>query len=270
MAKNAVAVAETSAPLAVVGEINYEQFAGMGMEEIKATDLSIPFLRILAQLSPQVNKRDGAYVQGAEAGDIYHTVSNTIFKGDEGIRIVPCYLSHRYVEWKPREKGGGFVASHHGDDPTTKTARRDDRGVEVLPNGNTLVNTYQFFVLLLTAEGPQRCMIAMSSSQVTTAKKWLTTINSQTSRGANGNLFTLPMFANVYELSTVSQQNDKGSWFGWKVQREGLVTDRDIISMAVDFSKAIRAGEVQVKEDDGSEHTTTARSETDVLADQVL
>jgi hypothetical protein len=179
-------------------------------------------------------------------------------------------MSHRYVEWKPREKGGGFVASHHADDPITKTTRRDDRGNEVLPTGNMLVNTYQFFVILLTEEGPQRCMIAMSSSQVTTAKKWNTTINSQTGRGANGNLYTMPIFSSVYQLSSVSQQNDKGSWFGWKVQREGVVTDKDIISLAVDFSKAIRAGEVQVKEDEGNEHTSTARSETDILADQVL
>jgi len=254
MAKNAVAVAEKSAPLAVIGEINYEQFAGMGMEEIKATDLSIPFLRILAQLSPQVNKRDGAYVQGAEAGDIYHTVSNIAFKGDEGVRVVPCYLSHRYVEWKPREKGGGYVGSYHGEDPITKTTRRDDRGNEVLPNGNMLVNTYQFFVLLLTEEGPQRCIIAMSSSQVTTAKKWNTTINSQTMRGANGNLFTLPMFANIYTLTTSPQQNDKGSWFGWKIQREGLVADKDILAMGAEFSKAIRAGEVTVKEDEGNDN----------------
>jgi hypothetical protein len=269
MAKNAVAVAEKSAPLAIVGGFDLEQFAGAGLQEVKATDMSIPFLRILAQLSPQVNKRDGAYVQGAEAGDIYHTVSNIAFKGDEGVKVVPCYMSHRYVEWKPREKGGGFVASHHADDPITKTTRRDDRGNEVLPTGNMLVNTYQFFVILLTEEGPQRCMIAMSSSQVTKAKKWITTMESQTMRGASGKLFTLPMFANIYHLKTVPQQNDKGSWYGWEIQKVGQVEDGDLLNMGMEFSKAVRAGEVTVKEDEGNEHSSH-RDAVDLRADEIL
>ena len=60
MAKNAVAVAaEKSTAVAVLGD-DFEALAGLGMEQVKTDDLSIPFLRILAQLSPQVNKRDGA------------------------------------------------------------------------------------------------------------------------------------------------------------------------------------------------------------------
>ena len=269
MAKNALAVAEKSAPLAVISEIDYEQFAGMGMEEIKATDLSIPFLRILAQLSPQVNKRDGAYVQGAEAGDIYHTVSGAVVKGDEGIKVVPCYLSHRYVEWKPREKGGGYVASYHGEDPITKTTRRDERGGEVLPNGNMLVNTYQFFVLLLTDEGPQRCIIAMSGSQVTTGKRWNTTMNSQTGRRKDGGLYTMAMFSSIYTLTSSPQQNDKGSWFGWKIQRDGTVADHEILLMGAEFSKSIRAGEITVKEDEGNDHSSNRDSSLS-RADEIL
>jgi hypothetical protein len=269
MAKNAVAVAEKSAPLAVISEINYEQFAGMGLEDIKATDLSIPFLRILAQLSPQVNKRDGAYVQGAEAGDIYHTVSSTVFKGDVGVRVVPCYMSNRLVEWKPREKGGGYVQSYNGEDPIAKLARRDDRGTLILPNGNTLVNTLQFFVLLLTEEGPQRCIIAMSGSQVTTGKKWNTTIKSQTGRRADGSLYEMAIFSNVYQLTSAPQQNDKGSWFGWKILREGLVADREILVMGAEFSKAIRAGEITVKEDEGNDHPSN-RDSSSSRADEIL
>lgn len=266
MAKTAVAVAQPKANgLSVIGGIDLEQFAGAGLQEVKATDLAIPFLRILAQLSPQVNKRDGAYVQGAEAGDIYHTVSNTVFKGAEGITVVPCYFQHRYLEWKPREKGGGFVGAHRADDAIVKTTRRDDRGNDVLPNGNLLVNTYQFFVLLLTEEGPQRCMIAMSSSQVTKAKKWLTVMESQTFRASNGNLLTYPMFYNRYKLVTVPQQNDKGSWYGWEIQKIGPLGESEahIFQMGAQFMKAISAGDVVVREDH-EEHAAPS-SHNDIL-----
>lgn len=266
MSKNAVAKVEKTSHLTLVGGIDLEQFAGGGMQEMKAEDMSIPFLRILAQLSPQVNKRDGAYVQGAEAGDIYHTVENRAFKGDEGVTVVPCYLSHRYVEWKPREKGGGYVASYHAEDPIVKTTRRDDRGNDVLPNGNMLVNTYQYFVLLITSDGPQRCMIAMSSSQVTRAKKWNTTMQAQTARGSKG-LFTLPMYTFTYKLKTTQQQNDKGSWYGWDITKEDQV-DAETFQLAHDFMLAVRAGDVKVREDDGSEHT--ASSSSTAREDEVL
>ena len=72
-----------------------EEFAGEGLEEVTAEDLAIPFLRVLAQLSPQVNKRDGAYVEGAEAGMIYNTVANEAYDGEKGILVIPCHYNRK-------------------------------------------------------------------------------------------------------------------------------------------------------------------------------
>ena len=182
MAKNAVAVKETGTAVAIPSE--FEQFAGLGMDQVRTEDMSIPFLRILAQLSPQVNKRDGAYVQGAEPGMIYNTVANEAYDGEEGILVVPCYYSRRYVEWKPREQGGGYVGSYGADDPIINTTYRDQRGNDVLPNGNLLTNTAQFFVLMMHPElGPQRCLLTMSSTQLKKARKWVTQMQSRTAMG---------------------------------------------------------------------------------------
>ena len=142
-----------------------------------------------------------------------------------------------------------------------KTTRRDDRGNDVLPNGNMLVNTYQYFVLLLTEAGPQRCMIAMSSSQVTRAKKWNTTMQAQTMRGEKG-LFVLPMYTYKYNIKTVPQQNDKGSWYGWEISKMDQV-DPETFQMAHEFMLAVRAGDVKVREDDGSEHSSQTSSSKD-------
>ena len=80
-AKNEVAVKENSALAVYEG---FEEFNGVGFSEVTTEDLAIPFLRVLAQLSPQVNKRDGAYIEGAEAGMIYNTVMNEVYDGEEG------------------------------------------------------------------------------------------------------------------------------------------------------------------------------------------
>jgi hypothetical protein len=266
MAKNAVAVKAQSTAVVVAEE--FEAFAALGMDQVRSEDMSIPFLRILAQLSPQVNKRDGAYVDGAEAGMLYNTVANEAYDGEKGVLVIPCYYNRRYVEWKPREKGGGYVNSYDVDDKIVNTTYRDDRGNDVLPNGNLLTNTAQFFVLLLSEDGmPQRCLITMTSTQLKKARKWVTQMQSRTAMGKNG-MFVLPMMSQVYRLRTVEERNDKGSWFGWEISHErslDLADEKPVFDLGVSFSKSVRAGEVKVKEDQGTESFGSSDNETDII-----
>ena len=103
---------------------DFEEFGSLGFEETRTEDMAVPFLRILAQLSPQVNKREGAYVEGAEAGMIFNTVSNKVYDGEKGVQVIPCYYNRRFVEWAPREKGGGYFGSYHPDDPMIVTGKQ--------------------------------------------------------------------------------------------------------------------------------------------------
>jgi len=266
---NAVAKKEAaSKEVAVYDASVFEQFANAGMEDVRSDDMSVPFLRILAQLSPQVNKRDGAYVNGAEAGMIYNTVANEVYSGEDGVTVIPCYYSRRYVEWKPREKGGGYVGSYSADDPVVSKTVRDDKGNDILPNGNLLTNTAQFFVIMMHETlGPQRCLITMSSTQLKKARKWLTQMQSLQAKGKNG-MFTLPMMSHKYRLRTVEERNDKGSWFGWDITREGpldMAEEADLFEMALSFAKSVKAGEVKVKEEMGDENfgKSSPRSQDD-------
>ena len=115
-----------------------------------------------------------------------------------------------------------------------------------------LSNTAQFFVLLLhPTQGPQRCLITMTSTQLKKAKAWNMNLNSYTAMGKNG-LYTLPMASHVYRLRTVPERNDKGDWFGWLISREralDMQTEGHIFRMGIEFAKSVRAGEVKVKED---------------------
>lgn len=239
----------------------FEGDAGSGFEEITSSDLSIPFLRILAQLSPQVNKRDGAYIQGAEPGMILNTLTNEAYNGDEGILVIPCYTNRRLVEWTPREKGGGYVATHLPTDPIAKTTRQDERNNDILPNGNLLTNTYQIFVILLHPElGPQRCLITMTSTQTKKAKKWIGQMQAFQGRRKDGSVYTMPMASNVYRLRTVEERNDKGSWFGWEFKRERVFDlknqeDKDLYTLASGFTVSLKSGEITVKADMTETHT---------------
>ena len=243
---------KSSSDVAVAAQ--FEEYSSAGFSEVTAEDLSIPFIRVLAQLSPQVNKRDGAYVEGAEAGMLFNTVLNEVYDGVEGIEVVPCHYNRRFVEWKPREQGGGYVTSYETTDPIVNTTTKNDVGQDVFPDGNLLSNTAQFFVLLLHPElGPQRALITMSSTQLKKARKWMTQAQSMTAQGKNG-IYTLPLMSQVYKVGTVQEQNDKGTWFGFDVTRVlGLdlsyEDDKQLFATALQFAESIKAGEVQVKED---------------------
>jgi len=75
----------------------FEADANQGAQNISQEDLALPFLKVLGQLSPEVNKRDAKYVEGAEPGKIINTVTNELF--DE-IKIIPCHYKRQYIEWQ--------------------------------------------------------------------------------------------------------------------------------------------------------------------------
>ena len=231
---------------------SFEEMSGLGFAETTTQDMSIPFLRILGAQSPQVDESDGAYVEGAKGGMLYNTVTNTVTSGKEGMLVVPCYYNRRYVEWKPRTEGGGFVASYLPDDPIVPTAVRNDKNEEVLPNGNLLTNTAQHFVMLVEGDQYSRCLITMSSTQLKKSRRWLSQMNAMTAMGKNGP-YTLPMMSQFYTLTTVPEQNDLGKWYGWAIARERQLDlsndfEKSLFDNAVAFAKSVEAGEVEAKE----------------------
>ena len=231
---------------------SFEEMSGLGFAETTTQDMSIPFLRILGAQSPQVDESDGAYVEGAKGGMLYNTVTNTVTSGKEGMLVVPCYYNRRYVEWKPRTEGGGYVASYLPDDPIVPTAVRNDKNEEVLPNGNLLTNTAQHFVMLVEGDQYSRCLITMSSTQLKKSRRWLSQMNAMTAMGKNGP-YTFPMMSQFYTLTTVPEQNDLGKWYGWAIARERQLDlsndfEKSLFDNAVAFAKSVEAGEVEAKE----------------------
>ena len=48
----------------------FEADAGAGSQNITQEDLALPFLKVLGQLSPEVNKQNGKFISDAEPGMI--------------------------------------------------------------------------------------------------------------------------------------------------------------------------------------------------------
>jgi hypothetical protein len=225
----------------------FEADANGGAQNIEQEDLALPFLKVLGQLSPEINKKNGRYVEGAEPGMILNSVTKKLYDGDKGINVIPCSYERKYLEWKPRELGGGLVRIYSIDDPIVRTTKRDQFNRDVLPNGNYLENTASHFVVI-TGEDAGTGLISMTRTQLKVSRTWNSMMMSIKLQGKNG-LFTPPTFSHIYNLKSVQMTNDKGTWFGWDINKIGPVTDNNVYSLAKDFAEKIGKGEVEVKHD---------------------
>ena len=221
----------------------FEADANQGAQNISQEDLALPFLKILGQLSPEVNKRDGKYVEGAEPGKIINTVTNELF---DSIQVVPCHYKRQYIEWADRGTSTGApVAIHEADSDIVSQTTRGKDYKDRLPNGNYLDNTANHFVLVV-GKNPQTALISMKSTQLKVSRKWNSMMMGIKMQGKNG-LFTPPTYSHIYNLKTVQMSNDKGTWFGWDVEKVGPVEDRNTYNMAKSFAESVGKGEIQAK-----------------------
>ena len=232
----------------------FEADANEGTQNISQEDLALPFLKILGQLSPEVNKRDGKYVEGAEPGKIINTVTNKLY--DE-IEVIPVFYKRQYVEWADRGTSTGApVAIHSADSDIISQTTRGKDYKDRLANGNYLENTANHYVIYLN-DTPQQAMVSMKSTQLKVSRKWNSMMMGIKMQGKNG-LFTPPTYSHIYKLKTVQMSNDKGTWFGWDVEKVGPVGDKNIYDMAKSFATSVGKGEIIEKH--GTEETIKSNS----------
>ena len=224
----------------------FEDDAAKGLGSIGQEDLALPFLKILGQLSPEVNKRDGKYVEGAEPGMIYNSVSGDLYAGVKGINVIPCFYKLEYIEWKDRGEGPGApVAIYDSSSDIMSKTKPDANYKDRLPNGNYIEKTASHFVIV-EGDSPSTALISMKSTQLKISRKWNSMMSGIKMKGKNG-LFTPASFSHIYRLKTTQMSNDKGTWFGWEVSKIGPVTDQSLYGQAKSFSENISKGNVKAK-----------------------
>ena len=224
----------------------FEDDAAKGLGAIGQDDLALPFLKILGQLSPEVNKRDGKYVEGAEPGMIYNSVSGDLYDGVKGIDVIACFYKLEYIEWKDRGEGPGApVAIYDSSSDVMSKTKPDANYKDRLPNGNYIEKTASHFVII-TGDSPSTALISMKSTQLKISRKWNSMMSGIKLKGQNG-LFTPASFSHIYRLKTTQMSNDKGTWFGWEVSKVGPITDQQLYQQAKSFSESISKGSVKAK-----------------------
>ena len=236
---------------------------GTGLEEASANDYAIPFLRVLQSMSPQLKKSDGQYIAEAQEGNFFNSVTNKVYDGDTGVLIVPCAYKKKYIEWIPREKGGGFVSDQHDHNELAKCTK-DDSGKFIMENGNQLVETAEYYSLIAEEDSaPEQVLLSLTSSQLRFSRRWNTMLNNATVNTSVGETFQAPMFAYTYRLTSIPQSNDQYSWMGLSVER-AYPTSMPLAKAAMEFMKAARQGDVNVQQEQESTVSNTEEGDKDI------
>ncbi len=80
-----------------VATLDFVKDSGMGLENIDKEDLALPFLKLLQSGSYETKKKHAKYVEGAEPGMFYNTVTKKLYDGEKGIEVIPVYYKMTYL-----------------------------------------------------------------------------------------------------------------------------------------------------------------------------
>ena len=224
----------------------FEADAKLGFENVDQESLALPILKLLQNGSGEAQKRNPNYVEGAEPGMFFNTVTRKLYDGDKGIQVIPCHYRLEYQEWADFGTGSGrpeniYPASSDILSKTTKDAMGKDR----LPNGNYIQKTSQHFVIITDGNSAETALISMYSSQAKVSRKWNSMMMSITKNGKDGP-YTPPPFSHYYKISSVENTGKGNQWYGYNIVKVGEVTDANVYKRAKTFYESCRRGDSSV------------------------
>lgn len=250
---------------------------GPSLSERTTEDFAIPYLNIIGDTSPQIDKEDSEYISGAEAGMIFNNVTNKVYKE---ITVLPVYYRRRYVEWAERGEGPGapvniFTPSQFEQMKREgKVVRAEDNKERVVGGDTYIENTAEHYVIVIEPDGMwSKAIIKMKSTQLKKSRTWNSIMSNQ--RRVDGDEVYQPKdFARSYTLKTIREKNDKGKWFGWVISENVWIDQLNnsnvekIYEDAMSFEKQIHSGEVdstpQREDEKATPQGVTAESSTDL------
>ena len=220
--------------------------------------LTIPRLKILQDLSPEVNDRKAEFIEGARPGLICNEQNRRL---DSEVLFIPSAFSVRYIAWRPRKQGGGLVDPNLTLEEVEQNFQSDGIGSWIgmmKPSANEepiRVEVHQTPEYVGIAKGkdwgPMPVAISMPSTKVKAARKINTSVELTELQGRNGP-FRPAMFYHMFRLATGLESGNENEWFGYVVHHLGVAGDGGALaSDPVYLDMVRRAKELKVSFDAG-------------------
>ena len=223
-----------------LAKLDFVADSGMGLENMDKGDLALPFLKLLQSGSDETKKKHAKYVDGAEAGMFYNTVTKKLYDGEKGIEVIPVFYKMTYPEWAPFERREGRPISNDRGPEILKETTQNNSNKDVLSNGNEIIKSDNNFVII-NGERPEKALMTMKSTQLKVSRGWNSLMEDQFETDPKtGKSIPAPMFSRVYRLKSVENAGSNFSWHGYNITMVKKVDDVGLYQMARDFYNSLK------------------------------
>jgi|TARA_R100000008_G_scaffold83842_1_gene69838 hypothetical protein len=223
-----------------LAKLDFVADSGMGLENMDKGDLALPFLKLLQSGSDETKKKHAKYVDGAEAGMFYNTVTKKLYDGEKGIEVIPVFYKMTYPEWAPFERREGRPISNDRGPEILKETTQNNSNKDVLSNGNEIIKTANHFVII-NGERPEKALMTMKSTQLKVSRGWNSLMEDQFETDPKtGKSIPAPMFSRVYRLKSVENAGSNFSWHGYNITMVKKVDNVGLYQMARDFYNSLK------------------------------
>ena len=222
-----------------VATLDFVQDSGMGLENIDKGDLALPFLKLLQSGSDETKKKHAKYVEGAEAGMFYNTVTKKLYSGEKGIELIPVFYRMTYPEWAPFERREGRpVHNDRGPGIMAKTTQ-NEQNKDMLENGNQIIKTANHFVII-NGDRPEKALMTMKSTQLKESRNWNSLMENEFEIDPKSKkAVPAPIFSRIYKLNSV-ENSGSFTWHGYKVSLARRVDNASLYQMAKEFHNSLK------------------------------
>ena len=208
-----------------------------GTEHLTREDIQMPRIGIAQQMSPELDSTSPKFIEGLRIGNMFNNLTGQVY-GDGPLEFSVVRADPpRWVEFNPREAGGGVK------DPNVA---HDDPRTAFGPNGEHPIATkfYDFIVMI----HPTRELVALSfkSTGIKVAKQ------------LNGFIAmrNAPLFAGKYSIVTTMTQNTKGRFAIPVVKNAGWISDKETYAHAKQTFENVRNKSYNIEREGDSSFDT--------------
>lgn len=200
-----------------------KQGQARGNENVTTQDLQLPRIDVLQALSPQTKKSKDEYIDGAEEGMLFNTLTGELF---ESVSFTPVSFVKRYLVWVDRAKdsAGGLRGVFDTEAEAIRFVESSDDESKL-----EVVDTAEHLVLL---DDGTEIILSMSKSKMKVSRKFNSLVR------LNGG----DRFARRYKLSSVLDEGPKGEYYNFSVVNDGFPSE-DVYRKAEQLYTSIAMGE---------------------------
>jgi len=214
-----------------------------GTEGIQTEDLKIPRLALAQALSPELTESDAKYLDGLKVGDAFNSLTGDVY-GKKPLDVVVVRIDKpRYVEFFPRESGGGVKDYNVSASDPRVLFTTNEKGERLKPLATKFID-----MIALLGDNLEPIALSFKGSGLKAASKLETFIKMRVG---------MPSFASVFTLTPTLEKNQKGSYSVFTIKFKGNAT-ADAGQQAAAFYDSIKGKTLDVTDAQAGDADTKA------------